>query len=112
MMTLFLFYIESSPNFPHVKYTLGYAGRPGGTDFYVSTIDNTLNHGPGGQSTYEEASEADPCFAKVVPGFEHVIDRMHKSNVEPGNYNRMQHYVAIRYMRLLPPDEVQRRSQS
>jgi hypothetical protein len=108
LVSLFFFFFcnESSPNFPHVKYTLGYAGRPGGPDFYVSTLDNTLNHGPGGQSSYEEASEADPCFAKVVPGYEHVVDRIHKSNVQPGNYMRMQHYVAIRHMRLLPPDQV------
>jgi hypothetical protein len=98
----------SSPNFPHVKYTLGYAGRPGGPDFYVSTQDNTQNHGPGGQASYEEASEADPCFAKVVPGYEPVVDRMHQSEVQPGNYMRMKHYVAIRHMRLVPPDEIGR----
>jgi cyclophilin family peptidyl-prolyl cis-trans isomerase len=28
---------EYHPDFPHKKYTLGYAGRPGGPDFYVST---------------------------------------------------------------------------
>ena len=27
---------EYSVDFPHVKYTLGFAGRPGGPDFYVS----------------------------------------------------------------------------
>lgn len=26
---------EYSPKFPHVKYTIGYAGRPGGPDWYV-----------------------------------------------------------------------------
>jgi hypothetical protein len=97
-------FVGSSPNFPHKKYTLGYAGRPGGPDFYVSTQDNTLNHGPGGQTSYEEASEADPCFAKVVPGFEHVVDRMHKAEVKPGGYKHMVHNIAIRYMRLLSPE--------
>jgi cyclophilin family peptidyl-prolyl cis-trans isomerase len=29
---------EYSADFPHKKYTLGYAGRPGGPDFYVSTV--------------------------------------------------------------------------
>jgi len=29
---------EYHPDFPHIKYTLGYAGRPGGPDFYVSTV--------------------------------------------------------------------------
>jgi hypothetical protein len=28
---------EYSEKFPHYKYTLGYAGRPGGPDFYIST---------------------------------------------------------------------------
>lgn len=94
----------SSPNFPHIKYTLGYAGRPGGPDFYVSTQDNTLNHGPGGQGSYEDAAEADPCFANVVPGFEHVVERMHKSAVKPGGYKHMEHNIAIRYMRLISED--------
>jgi hypothetical protein len=101
-----LIFANSSPNFPHVKYTLGYAGRPGGPDFYVSTMDNTRNHGPGGQSSYEEASEADPCFAKVVPGYEAVVDRMARSDIQEGGYRRMKHYVAIRHMRLVPEDEV------
>jgi hypothetical protein len=91
-----------------VKYTLGYAGRPGGPDFYVSTRDNTWNHGPGGQVGYEEKSEADPCFAKVVPGYEAVVDRMARSNVQTGSYKRMQHYVAIRTVRLLSKEEVDR----
>lgn len=85
--------------------SLGYAGRPGGPDFYVSTMDNTRNHGPGGQASYEDASEADPCFAKVVSGYEHVVDRMHKSSVQPGDYKRMEHYVAIKSMRLLSRKE-------
>ncbi len=33
---------EYSPDFPHVKYTLGYAGRPGGPDFYVSTLGKVM----------------------------------------------------------------------
>jgi hypothetical protein len=88
-----------------VKYTLGYAGRPGGPDFYVSTQDNTRNHGPGGQTSYEDTAEADPCFAKVVKGFEPVVDRMHESSVKPGGYKHMQHNIAIRKMRLLSKED-------
>jgi hypothetical protein len=29
---------EYSPKFPHEKFTVGYAGRPGGPDFYISTM--------------------------------------------------------------------------
>lgn len=86
---------EYHKDFPHKKYTMGYAGRPGGPDFYVSTVDNTRNHGPGGQSSYAMKSEADPCFAKVIEGFE-AIDRMHTLSVQPGDYNRLNHYVAIK----------------
>lgn len=49
---------EYSPNFPHKKYTLGFAGRPGGPDFYISMMDNSKLHGPGGQTNYEDSSEA------------------------------------------------------
>lgn len=50
---------EYSKKYPHTKYTLGIAGRPGGPDFYVSTEDNTYNHGPGGQQSYTLKEEAD-----------------------------------------------------
>ena len=76
------------------------AGRPGGPDFYVSTVDNTRNHGPGGQSSYAIASEADPCFAKVISGFD-AVDRMQKMSVQPGGYKRMQNYVAIKSVKIL-----------
>jgi hypothetical protein len=63
--------------------------------------DNVENHGPGGQSSYSDPSEADPCFAKVIEGFE-VVDRMHRSVVKEGGYKRMEHYVAIKHMVILP----------
>ena len=88
---------------------MGYAGRPGGPDFYVSVRDNTRAHGPGGQGSYDDPSEADPCFAKVVPGYEHVVERMHKSEVKPGAYNHMVHNIAIRHMRLLSKEEAEKR---
>jgi hypothetical protein len=40
---------EYSPKYPHVEGTLGFAGRPGGPPFYISTVDNTRNHGPASQ---------------------------------------------------------------
>ena len=33
---------EYHKDFPHKKYTMGYAGRPGGPDFYVSTVGTSL----------------------------------------------------------------------
>jgi len=40
---------EYHKDFPHKRLTMGYAGRPGGPAFYISTVDNTGNHGPGSQ---------------------------------------------------------------
>ena len=54
---------EYSPHFPHKKYTMGYAGRPGGPAFYISIEDNVRNHGPGSQGS---ETEADGCFAKLA----------------------------------------------
>jgi len=91
---------EYHPDFPHSKYTLGYAGRPGGPDFYVSVVDNTINHGPGGQENYKKQAEADPCFAKVIEGFD-AVDRLHQMEVEKGDYKRMKNYVGIKEARIL-----------
>jgi cyclophilin family peptidyl-prolyl cis-trans isomerase len=68
---------EYHPKFPHVKNTLGYAGRPGGPEFYISTVDNSWNHGPASQGS---KTEADSCFGKIVDGFD-VVARMQK---QPG----------------------------
>ena len=91
---------EYSPEFPHVKYTMGYAGRPGGPDIYISTHDNSQIHGPGGQTSYEDPAEADPCFAKVVEGFS-VVDRMTQTEVRDGGYRHMKENVGIVSMKLL-----------
>ena len=91
---------EYSAQFPHVKYTIGLAGRPGGPDWYVSTVDNTRNHGPGGQGSYAVKDEADPCFGKVIEGF-NVIDRLLQQPVKPGGYRAMKQNVAIVYAKLL-----------
>jgi len=63
---------EYSPDFPHYEYTLGYAGRPGGSQFYISIMDNVQNHGPASQGS---AHEADSCFAKVI-GDKGVVNRL------------------------------------
>jgi hypothetical protein len=65
--------------------------------------NNVAAHGPGGQGSYDDPSEADPCFAKVIEGFD-AVDRMHKSDVNPGSFMRMKHYVAIRHVRILPKE--------
>lgn len=73
-----------------MQYSLGFAGRPSSSDFYISTVDNTENHGKGcthfttdvtpssliphpptrppieGPGSQGSKTEADACFAKVV----------------------------------------------
>lgn len=71
---------EYSPHFPHNKHTLGYAGRPSGPGFYISTVNNVANHGPASQGS---ATEADACFGALVlsPEVLAVVDRLKK---QPG----------------------------
>lgn len=91
---------EYSPLFPHKKYTLGLAGRPGGPDFYISTTDNTKNHGPGGQVSYTLQNEADSCFAKVIEGFD-VVDLMHTAEHEHDDFNGLVDYIEIESIKIL-----------
>jgi hypothetical protein len=75
-----LAYQEYHPDYPHKKWTLGYAGRPGGPAFYISTVDNTANHGPGSQGS---KTEADGIIGRVLPNSPgiSVVQRMQK---QPG----------------------------
>ena len=73
---------EYHAQYPHEKYTLGFAGRPAGPDFYINKIANVKNHGPGGQEHHDLHEEADPCFGKIIGGME-IIDEINKI---PVNY--------------------------
>jgi cyclophilin family peptidyl-prolyl cis-trans isomerase len=73
-------FAEYSSEFPHTKYSLGFANR--GPVFYINTMDNTDLHGPGGQGHHDLPDEADPCFGRVVLGFD-VVDEMLKLSLEP-----------------------------
>jgi hypothetical protein len=79
-----LVFQEYHKAFPHVEYTLGYAGRPGGPGFYISTRDNTINHGPGSQKS--TTGEADGCFGIVYDeSSKLVIERLKKMQGMNGN---------------------------
>lgn len=67
---------EYSKEYPHERYTVGYAGRPGGPDFYINMEDNTERHGPGGQLHHDLHEEGEPCFGKVVEGRD-VVDQIY-----------------------------------
>jgi len=90
---------EYSEHYPHEKYTLGFAGRPGGPDFYISIDDNMKRHGPGGFTDADIVEEADPCFAKVVEGFD-AVDRIYKEGV---NSDLGMNIVGIHSAKILPP---------
>jgi hypothetical protein len=74
--------------------------RPGGPDFYINLRNNTNRHGPGGQTAYNDPAEADPCFAKVVQGFD-TLQRMHGAPIKEGDYNALVSNVAIVSMKLI-----------
>jgi len=98
---------EYSSDYPHKKYTVGLAGRPGGPDFYISILDNTANHGPGGQGQYGLAAEADACFGRVLDDGVSIanIKRMHKFPLRtPGKgYEYFKDAVGIVDMELRRP---------
>jgi len=72
---------EYSDRYPHLKYTVGFAGRPGGPDFYISTQDNAKFHAPGGQKRLHLLEGGEPCFGRVVDGFS-VVDKMIRDSNE------------------------------
>ena len=59
---------EYHKDYSHKAWTVGFAGRPGGPDFYINKMDNSKNHGPGGQKHHELKEEADPCFGFISDG--------------------------------------------
>ena len=82
---------EYHPDYPHEKYTIGFAGRPhGGPEFYINMMDNTLDHGPkkamvdddedADDEVDETAMEPDPCFGRIISGFE-VVDKIAEEGV-------------------------------
>lgn len=95
----------ATPGWRHEKYTLGMAGRPGGPAFYISTIDNIRNHGPGSQK--KGTTEADTCFGKVLAGFD-AVDRLGDMVGAEGGGRfipKAENHVRILAFDLLPRDE-------
>ena len=79
---------EYSPDFPHVQYTTGYAGRPSGPEWYISIKNNKHNHGPGSQQK-ANPYEADSNFGAILPEDIGILDKIHaipKTGFLPGEY--------------------------
>lgn len=62
---------DYSNEFPHSRWTVGFAGRPGGPDFFINKLDNVALHGPGGQIHHALEEQADSCFGRITKGQEH-----------------------------------------
>lgn len=92
---------EYSDSYPHKIGTVGYAGRPSGPQWYISTIDNTKNHGPGSQQI-QNPYEADSIIGKVVEGFFDVVPRI-KLMPGSGFVNDPKKHVLITKMTILVP---------
>ena len=95
---------EYHDDYPHSKYTVGYAGRPGGPDFYINKIDNSVNHGPGGQSHHDLHEEADPCFARLIGGLE-ILDQLNKIPIDYDRGALLLQPVVIVDSRVVAPRE-------
>ena len=95
---------EYHDDYPHSKYTVGYAGRPGGPDFYINKIDNSVNHGPGGQSHHDLHEEADPCFARLIGGME-ILDQLNKIPIDYDRGALLLQPVVIVDSRVVAPRE-------
>lgn len=93
---------EYSPEHPHAKGTTGYAGRPSGPQFYISTMDNTKNHGPGSQQK-ANPHEADANFGRVVEGMDDVVPRIH--SVPQKEFLDKENFVKISTMTILYGDK-------
>ena len=69
-------FMEYDRRYPHEKNTLGFAGRGGGNAFYINTINNTMNHGPGTDRGGKDP-EADTNFGKIIQGA-NIVEIMKK----------------------------------
>jgi hypothetical protein len=65
-------FVEYSDAFPHEAFTVAFNGR--GPNFYINTLDNSEHHAPNGegQGHHDLPGDADPCFAKVISGYDAV----------------------------------------
>ena len=93
---------EYSKEYPHKKYTVGYAGRPSGPEFYISIRDNTRAHGPGSQQKHNPY-EADCIIGTIIEGVEDgTVARIHTMPGREFLSDRAK-WVWIRRMHILVP---------
>lgn len=69
---------DYSPEYAHHEWTVGFAGRPGGPDFYINKEDNRLSHGPGGQMQHVLEEQGDSCFGRITKGKDVIENILYK----------------------------------
>lgn len=100
-------FMEYDRRYPHAKHTLGFAGRGGGNAFYINTVNNTMNHGPGTDRGGKDP-EADTNFGKITKGHQ-VVNIMQKQPLGDGKpspngfVNDERNYIRINSLRLIKP---------
>lgn len=75
---------DYSEEYPHVEWTIGFAGRPGGPDFYINWDDNTELHGPGGQYQHALEEQGDSCFGRIKSGQDVLTALDDRATIEDG----------------------------
>ncbi|KAJ1454838.1 hypothetical protein M885DRAFT_228962 [Pelagophyceae sp. CCMP2097] len=97
-----LLFQEYDARWPHKARTLGYAGRPGGSGaVYISTIDNTRNHGP------DRKGESDVGFGRLLEASTVVVEKMTRQPgaQKMGFITDAAHHIKITAIRCLAPAE-------
>ena len=97
--------MEYDRRYPHLKHTMGFAGRGGGNAFYINTIDNSKNHGPGTDRGGKDP-EADTNFGRIIEG-EDVVYLMKKQPGGEGSPNGFvkgkENFIEIQSLKLITP---------
>lgn len=102
---------EYSSDFPHMAMTVGFpgmaSGGPAGDSFYFSLRNNTAMNGPRGKRPVGAIpKDVDPCFGKVVAGFD-VVKRLSRVPVKGGDFekNLFRELVSIKKINVVAADK-------
>lgn len=100
-------YMEYDRRYPHVKHTLGFAGRGGGNAIYINTVDNSVSHGPGTDRGGKDP-EADTNFGKIVHGNDIVYLMQKQTGSKNGNgfIDGKENFIQILSLSLTTPVSV------
>jgi len=96
---------EYNENYPHQQWTVGFAGRPAGPDFFINRIDNTVDFGLKG----DKHEDADPCFGRVVEGLEILEEIGNIPRYGGGEDESLAELYEVKILRalIIPPKNVE-----